>query len=107
MTGPTPPPLPDELELLLRRMHLPYMRRMAPEVLATARAQRWDPAEVLKLLLGEEIAGRERSALATRRARAAFPTGKTFHTWDPNLSSIPSPTDIPAHYLSFSISLGK
>src|SRR6266542_1285267 len=90
MSGPTPPPLPDELELLLRRMHLPYMRRMAPEVLATARAQRWDPAEVLKLLLGEEIAGRERSALATRRARAAFPTGKTFHT--SSLSSIPSPT---------------
>ena len=54
MSGPTPPPLPDELELLLRRMHLPYMRRMAPEVLATARAQRWDPAEVLKVLLGEE-----------------------------------------------------
>jgi len=26
MSGPTPPPLPDELELLLRRMHLPYMR---------------------------------------------------------------------------------
>jgi hypothetical protein len=51
MSGPTPPPLPDELEQLLRRMHLPYMRRMAPEVLATARAQRWDPAEVLKVLL--------------------------------------------------------
>ncbi len=94
MSGPTPPPLPDELELLLRRMHLPYMRRMAPEVLATARAQRWDPAEVLKVLLGEEVSGRERSALATRRARAAFPTGKTFHTWDPSLSSIPSPSQM-------------
>ena len=73
-------------------MHLPYMRRMAPEVLATARAQRWDPAEVLKVLLGEEVAGCERSALATRRAQAAFPTGKTFSTWDANLSSIPAPT---------------
>ena len=73
-------------------MHLPYMRRMAPEVLATARAQRWDPAEVLKVLLGEEVAGRERSALATRRAQAAFPTGKTFNTWDANVSSIPEPT---------------
>ena len=92
MSGPTPPPLPDELEMLLRRMHLPYMRRLAPEVLATAKAQRWDPAEVLKVLLGEEVAGRERSALATRRARAAFPTGKTFHTWDPSLSSIQAPT---------------
>jgi DNA replication protein DnaC len=49
-------------------------------------------AEVLKVLLGEEVAGRERSALATRRAQAAFPTGKTFDTWDPNLSSIPTPT---------------
>jgi len=92
MSGPTPPPLPPDLELLLRHMHLPYMRRMAPEVLATARAQRWDPAEVLKVLLGEEVAGCERSALATRRAQAAFPTGKTFSTWDANLSSIPAPT---------------
>src|SRR5215211_6665914 len=92
MTGPTPPPLAPELEALLRRMHLPYMRRAAPEVLATARSQRWDAAEVLKLLLGEEVAGRERSALATRRTQAALPTGKTFSTWDPNLSSIPTPT---------------
>ena len=76
----------------MRHMHLPYMRRAAPEVLATARSQRWEPAEVLKVLLGEEVAGRERSALATRRAQAAFPTGKTFTTWDPNLSSIPTPT---------------
>ena len=94
MSGPTPPRLPPDLELLLRHMHLPYMRRMAPEVLATARAQRWDPAEVLKVLLGEEVAGCERSALATRRAQAAFPTGKTFSTWDANLSSIPAPTQM-------------
>ena len=30
-----------------------------------------------------EVAGRDRSSLATRRARAAFPTGKTFHAWKP------------------------
>src|SRR2546427_6088773 len=129
MSGPTPPPLPAELEALLRRMRLPYMRRAAPEVLATAKAQRWDPAEVLKVLLGEEVAGRERSALATRRAHAAFPTGKTFHTWDPSLSSIPAPTqtalrtlewigrrenlvicgpsDIASHYFSLSMCIGK
>src|ERR1700704_4551194 len=94
MTGPTPPPLPADLEALLRHMHLPYMRRAGPEVLATACAQRWDPAEVLKVLLGEEISGRERSALATSRARAAFPTGKTFHTWAQSLSSIPSPSQM-------------
>jgi DNA replication protein DnaC len=43
-------------------------------------------------LLAEEVAGRDRSALATRRARAAFPTGKTFAAWDEQLSSLPAPT---------------
>jgi DNA replication protein DnaC len=92
VTAPTAPPLDAELERLLKRMRLPYIRKAAPEVLATAKAQRWDPAEVLKALLAEEVAGRDRSSLATRRARAAFPTGKTFHAWDPTLSSIPAPT---------------
>ncbi len=66
-------PLPPELAGLLRRMRLPHMRKAAPDVLATAKAQRWDPAEVLRVLLAEEVAGRERSALATRRAAAGFP----------------------------------
>jgi DNA replication protein DnaC len=73
-------------------MRLPHMRRAAPEVLATAKAQRRDPAEVVRALLAEEVTGRDRSALATRRARAAFPTGKTFGARDDHLSSIPAPT---------------
>jgi len=92
VTGPAAPPLDPGLEQLLRRMRLPYIRRAAPEVLATAKAQRWDPAEVLKALLAEEVAGRDRSALTARRAAAAFPTGKTFDAWDEALSSIPAPT---------------
>jgi hypothetical protein len=44
---PTAPPVPDEMERLLRLLRLPYLRRRTPDVLATARAQRWDPAEVL------------------------------------------------------------
>lgn len=56
---PAPPPVPDELAAVLRRMRLPYVRAAAPEVLATARAQRWDPAEVLRVLLAEEAAGRD------------------------------------------------
>ncbi len=90
--APAPPPIDAGLEQLLRRMRLPHMRRAAPEVLATAKAQRWDPAEVVRALLAEEVSGRERSALVTRRARAAFPTGKTFDAWDDALSSIPAPT---------------
>lgn len=86
------PPLSAELEMLLRRLRLPHMRRRAAEVIATAKAQRWDPGEVLKVLLTEEAAGRERSVLANRRAAAAFPTGKTFDAWDPAISSVPTPT---------------
>jgi len=89
---PAPPPAGAGLEQLLRRMRLPYMRAAAPEVLATARAQRRDPAEVLRALLTEEVTGRDRSALATRRAAAAFPTGKTFEARDQALSSIPAPS---------------
>jgi len=89
---PAPPPLDAGLEALLRRMRLPHIRRVAPEVLATAKAQRWEPAEVLRVLLAEEVAGRDRSALATRRAHAGFPTGKTFDAWDETASSIPAPT---------------
>ena len=47
---------------------------------------------MLKALLAEEVSGRDRSALATRRARAGFPTGKTFAAWDPAMSSVPAPT---------------
>lgn len=86
------PALPDDLEAVLRRLRLPHMRRIAGAVIATARAQRWEPAEVLRALLTEELGGRERSALATRRAVAAFPTGKTFAAWEPGSSSIPLPT---------------
>ena len=91
-TTASAPPLPAELEDLLRRLRLPHIRRHAPEVVATAKAQRWEPAEVLKALFAEEVAGRERSALATRRAAAGFPTGKTFDAWQPEASSIPAPT---------------
>ena len=89
---PAAPALPADLEALLRRLRLPHIRAHAPQVLATARAQRWEPVEVLRALFGEEAAGRERSALATRRAAAAFPTGKTFEAWQPAASSIPAPT---------------
>lgn len=42
MTRPAPA-LPDDLDRLLRRMRLPYLRAAAPELIATAKAQRWDP----------------------------------------------------------------
>ncbi len=93
MTIPTTAPaLPEDLEALLRRLRMPHLRRVAPEVLATARAQRWEPAEVLRALLVEELGGRDRSAATTRRAAAGFPSGKTFGSWDESICSIPRPT---------------
>ena len=89
---PTAPPLPEDVEALLRRLRLPYIRAHAPEVVATAKAQRWEPVEVLRALFTAEAAGRERSALATRRSAAGFPTGKTFDAWKTEASSIPAPT---------------
>ena len=71
---------------------MPYARVLAPELIATAKAQHWEPVEVVKALLVEEVAGRGRSMLATRRKAADFPTGKTFAAWDPGASSIPAPT---------------
>lgn len=82
----------DEVVDLLRMLRLPHMRAAAPELLATAKAQRWEPAEAVRALLAEELAGRQASSIRARRKAAAFPTGKTFDVWDETLSSIPAPT---------------
>src|SRR6201987_3219748 len=94
MTVKTPaaPPLPEELERLLRRLRLPYVRRAAPEVIATAASQRWDPAEVLRVLLAEEAAGRDHATISMRRKASGLPAGKTFDAWDAQASAIPSAT---------------
>lgn len=82
----------DEAIALTRRLKLPHIRRAMGEVIPTAKAQRWEPAEVVRALLAEEAAGRDAANLRTRRTRAAFPTGKTFHIWNQEASSIPIPT---------------
>lgn len=87
-----PPPLPAELTVLLHRMRLPYLRAAAPEVLATAKAQRWDPAEVLRVLMVEEIRGRDDATRRARRKAAGLPAGKTFDSWRETDSSIPPAT---------------
>jgi hypothetical protein len=92
VTGPAAPPLPAEVDALLRRMRLPYMRKAAPDVPATARAQRWEPAEVLRVLLAEEVTGRDAATRRMRRKTAGFPAGKTFSSWRPEESSVPAAT---------------
>ena len=92
VSTPEPPPLPDELEGLLRRLRLPYVRGAAPEVIATATAQRWEPAEVLRVLFAEEASGRDRATIKMRRRASGLPAGKTFEAWDESASAIPQAT---------------
>ncbi len=84
--------LPQEVGRLTRRLRLPYVRAEAPEVLATARSQRWDPTEVLKVLLEAEAAGRDHATRTLRKRQANLPKGKTFDSWIESESSIPTPT---------------
>ncbi len=79
-------------DMLAKQLRMPYLRRAAAEVIPTARSQRWDPAELLRVLLAEEATGRETSATHNRRRRAGFPAGKTFDSWNETASSILAPT---------------
>lgn len=91
-TQPTSQQLHAEIETLTRRLRMPYLRKAAVEVLPTAKAQRWDPAEVVRVLLVEEAQGRDAATIAARRRRAGFPAGKTFDTWRETASSVPGAT---------------
>jgi DNA replication protein DnaC len=85
-------PLDGELEAGLRRLKLRRVRELAPELLQTARTQRWPPEELLAVLMREEIAARERSNLARRLAAAQFPGHKTLDAFDPTASELPRAT---------------
>ena len=91
-TASTSQQLTAEVDALARRLRLPYLRKAATEVLPTAKAQRWEPAEILRVLLTEEAQGRDAATIANRRRRAGFPAGKTFETWHETASSIPTAT---------------
>jgi IstB-like ATP binding protein len=92
VSTPAAPPLPAELERLLRRLRLPYVRNAAPEVIATANSQRWEHAEVLRVLLAEEAAGRDRATTGMRRRASGLPAGKTFDAWEAGACAIPQQT---------------
>jgi len=80
----------DEVVTLCRRLRLKYVREQVGEAVLTARAQRWDPVELLRSLLIAEAEGRDRSTIEAKRRRAHFPAGKTFDTWEGSRSSISS-----------------
>lgn len=81
-------PLEAELEASPRRLKLRRIRELAPELLQTARTQRWRPEELLGTLVREEITAREASNLARRIKAARFPAPKTLKGFDPAASEL-------------------
>jgi DNA replication protein DnaC len=84
----TPPPLAADIEAGLRRLRLSAIRSLAPEVLVTAKTQRWKPEEFLRTLIEAEIASRDLSNARARMKVAAFPVTKTLEEFDVTASSV-------------------
>jgi len=92
VTAQAAPALPADLNNGLKRLKMAAMRRLAPELLVTAKTQRWSPEEFLRTLVEAEIAARDASNAATRRRQAGFPVTKTLHDYDLAASSVPTAT---------------
>jgi DNA replication protein DnaC len=91
MTATTPVLAPDLTEGL-RRLKLAAMRRLAPELLVTAKTQRWSPEELLRTLVEAEITSRDASNARARLKTAAFPVIKTLADFDRTISAVPTAT---------------
>lgn len=95
ITAPQPiSNLAPDLDAGLRRLKLAAIRRTAPEVLLTAKTQRWTPEEVLRTLVESELAARDASNIVNRLKAAAFPVAKTLESFDvcATCSAFPSVT---------------
>ena len=91
MTAKTPA-LAADLDAGLRRLRLGAMRRLAPELLVTAKTQRWAPEEFLRTLIETEIASRDASNARARLKQAGFPVVKTLDEFNVAVSSIKTAT---------------
>ena len=85
-------PLSPDLVAALKRLKLSRVRAIAPEVLATAKTQRWAPEEILRTLVEAEIAARDQANEANRLRVAGFPVTKTLEGFERAHSSIAGPT---------------
>jgi DNA replication protein DnaC len=86
------PVLAPDLAAGLRRLKLAAMRQLAPELLVTAKTQRWAPEELLRTLIEAELTARDASNARTRLKNAAFPVAKTLEEFDRGASTIPGAT---------------
>jgi len=80
----------SEIEEMTKRLRLPHIRRGFLDLALSARAQRWDPMELIRVLLESEIQGRNASTLLVRRAAANLPGNRSLSGFDHSLTSVPT-----------------
>lgn len=71
-----------DLDALLRRLHLPTVRRLYPEYSARAAAEGWSHRDLLARLIAEEVAHRNDTRITKAVRRAGFPFAKTIEAFD-------------------------
>ena len=84
--------LAPDLVVALKRLKLSRVRALAPEVLQTAKTQRWSPEELLRTLVEAEITARDEANHTARLKTAGFPVTKSLEEFKVAQSSIPQAT---------------
>jgi DNA replication protein DnaC len=80
MTAVAPPAI--DLEGLLRRLHLPTVRRLYPDLAERAEAENMAYRDFLAVLMAEEVAHRAQTRIQRCVHRARFPFLKTIDEYD-------------------------
>jgi DNA replication protein DnaC len=75
-------PNDDELDALLKRLHLASARRIWRDLVQRAEKEQWSYRDFLGLLVAEEIAQRQQTRLGRLSRRASFPFFKTIDDFD-------------------------
>lgn len=75
-------PTDDELDGLLKRLHLASARRIWRQLVQRAEKEQWSYRDFLALLVAEEIAQRQQTRLGRLSRRASFPFLKTVDDFD-------------------------
>jgi DNA replication protein DnaC len=73
---------PIDLDALLRRLHMPTVRRLYPEYCNRAAAEGWTHRDLLALLVAEEVAHRNNTRVQKTARLAHFPFQKSIEDFD-------------------------
>src|SRR5262245_51385361 len=72
----------DELNRLLRRLHLAHTRRTWRQLADQAERERWSFRDFFSVRMAEEVAARQQTGIQNRTRRARFPFLKTVDEFD-------------------------